>query len=112
MGEDQDAVAQQLTAVGTAQVVETGHLLGSEASTGGEDQQDGMNAAFRHGHGSGELSAHFRLACCSVKQACRKQSQAGLDQHQQNEAANHKSRCARFVTPSNIATMSMPNLVT
>lgn len=70
MSENQDAVAQQLAAVGAAQVVEAGHLLSSEAGTGGEDQQDGMDSMLRHGHGSAELTVHLCLACCCVEQAC------------------------------------------
>lgn len=72
MGEDQDAVAQQLPAIGTAQIVEASHLLSCEASTGGEDQQDGVDAVLRHGHSSAEFAVHFRLACCCIKQACKK----------------------------------------
>ena len=45
MGEDQDAVAQQLTTICGAQVVQASHLFSSEAGTGGEHQQDGMDAA-------------------------------------------------------------------
>lgn len=71
MSENQDAVAQQLAAIGAAQVVEAGHLLSSEASTGGKDQQDGVDSMLGHGHGSAELTVHLCLACCCIKQACK-----------------------------------------
>lgn len=67
MGENQDAVAQQLAAIGAAQVVQASHLFSSEASTGGEDQQDGVNAVLGHRHSSAELAVHLRLACCCIK---------------------------------------------
>jgi len=44
MSEDQNAVAQQLPAIGTAQVVEAGDFFCCEACTGGEHQQDCMDA--------------------------------------------------------------------
>ena len=71
MGENQDAVAQQLAAIGAAQVVQAGHLLSSEASTGGKDQHNGVDAVGGHGHSSAELAVHLRLACCCVKESCK-----------------------------------------
>ena len=73
VSEHQDAVTQQLTPISTPQVVQARHLLSSEARAGCEDQQNGMDASLRHGHGSGQLTADLALAGGSVKQTCTAQ---------------------------------------